>query len=188
MRARARRGLQRTLEVLDWRTFIVAGAVITLLIVGYLVYTSVERARAADARATAALEALEAAAGQGIDIRMAQSRRIDRLEDAVAANRDINGQQAEAIRTLVAQLRQAGIDPATTGPVDTNDDGDVDLGSDDTPPATARPAPSPAAPVPRPSPATSPQPTPTPTPTPSPEPDPPLACVVLPILPVCPDR
>lgn len=175
---RLRRGLQRTLEVLDFRTFVVAGAVVTLLVISYLVYTAVERARDADARADRALAALAAASAQGIDIRMAQTRRIDLLEDQVTRNSALLGRAVEANRALAAQLRALGVTPVTTGPVDSNGDGDTDLGGSSVQ-RTPAPAPTrPASATPRPSTRPSSRPTPRPTAAPPPSPSPSPTCRV----------
>lgn len=119
---------------------------------------------------------------------------LDKLDRDLAEARLANARAAAEIRRLTDLLIAAGLDPGQSL-VDTNSDGDVDLGSTGRPPApdpatTAPPTPRPTAsrtPAPRPPASPAPRPSPRPSPSPAPQPLVPIACDLLPILPGCPD-
>lgn len=154
MTTRPRRVARRLLEVFDWRTFAVAGAFLTAVLIGYAFWSAFQ----------AAHDATEAANQRG----KAASRRIDllnneiqELQDAIAAGRDERGQLATAVAALTAQIRQAGGTPVVT----------VRVTSAPAPTATATASP-------RASSSPRPRPTATRTPAPSPTPEPSVLCVL----------
>lgn len=164
MTTRGRRFARRLLEVFDYRTFAVAGAFVTLLLVGYIVFSAFQ----------AAHDATEAANRRGA----AATRRIDRLNTTIgqlqaeiAAGRDERGQLAAAVAALTTQIRQLGGSPVLSL----------------SPSAVTRyatPSSTVVSPAASPRTSTTPRPHPTATSTPSPTatPTPGLVCRTLPVL------
>lgn len=107
--ARWHRFTFRLLEIFDYRTFITAGAFLSLLLVGYLVVTSVQTAQ--DSKDL--LEGQRAAATRRIDLLTTELRRLQALAQD---NSRTNGEQAEAIAALTEQIKQLGGRPVVTGP------------------------------------------------------------------------
>ena len=142
----------------DWRSGVVATVFLMTATVAYLVYSAEDRARDA-------LRAQELQAEVAQDIRAAQSRRIDRLEDNLRELARQGAERQAVIDALVAQLRQLGVEPLVTARASVVRDVD-----DRVPPSAVRSSPSRA--TPRPTPAPPPEPTPAPDPEPSPEPPP----------------
>jgi hypothetical protein len=105
--SRLRRATQRVLEIFDYRTFAVAGAFLTLLLVGFLVVSSIQAAR----DATDAQNRARVAASRRIDL---LNTEITRLQGEIAAGRDQRGQLALAVAALSAQVRDLGGQPIVT--------------------------------------------------------------------------
>lgn len=107
MPRRIERTLFRLVEIFDYRTFLVAGAFVTLLLVGYLMVGAVQGAH--DANTTANVR------GQ------AASRRIDGLQQTIADQAqtisDLKARDAKRAAeqaALAAQIRQMGGQPVVT--------------------------------------------------------------------------
>lgn len=148
---RLRRLVQRVFEIFDYRTFAVAGAFLTLLLVGYLVVSSIQAAH----DATDAQNRARVAASRRIDL---LNTEITRLQGEIAAGRDQRGQLALAVAALSAQVRDLGGQPIVT--VTTVNRSDPQSTSTPSPAASAAPQ---VTPTPRPRPSRTPAPSPSPT-------------------------
>lgn len=153
--------MTRVLTRGDWLK--VAGVVLASAVIGLVFFLVIDGAQARR-------DLLQ----QTLDIRAAQSRRIDGLEQELARLSRSDAESQAAVATLVEQLRRMGADPIVALPV-------TPVGpAQPTPQAPAgrpgspaRPAEQqPATPAPAPRPSTQPQPAPQPPPSPSPRPCP----------------
>ena len=158
---RIRRGLYRITEILDYRTFVVATGFLALLLVGYLVVSSIQQAH----DATDSANRRGAAASRRIDL---LNTEIQQLQARIAAGQDERGQLAAAVNALRAQIEQLGGRPVAS-PAPTT----VFVTIRQEPQASSQPSPTP-----RP----SPKPTSHPTSSPSPRPSPSPTCRPLPII------
>lgn len=150
----------RLVEIFDYRTFLVAGAFATLLLVGYLIVGAIQSAHdanlASNQRGKAATRRIDLLTQQGQE----RDRRIEQLVKTIA-------QQQTAQDALSEQIRRMGGQPIVV--VRSAGSTSVVVSS---------------SPTPRPSPATRPQPTSSPSsrPTNKPRPSPSPTCRPLPIL------
>jgi hypothetical protein len=149
---RLKRVAYRLTEILDYRTFIVAGAFVTLGIVGYLIFAALQQAH----DATEAQNRSRMAASRRIDLLNAQ---IEALQHEIAAGAEQRGDLAAKLAALAEQVRQLGGKPVviitptfrrTSSPTSTR--------------PTSQPTPSPTSSA-APKPTRSPSPSPTPSPT-----------------------
>lgn len=143
---RLRRGAYRLVQVFDWRTFVVAGAFLALLLVGYLVVSSVQQAH----DATEAQNRARAAATRRID---SLTRKIDELQQQIARGEGDRSELSTQVAVLTEQVRRMGGRALVV----------VSPSPAPQPTATTSPQPAPS-PTPRPAPSRTRQPTPTPSP------------------------
>jgi len=159
MTGRLKRFAYRASEVLDYRTFVVATGFLSLMLVGFIVVASLQRAH----EATQSADQRGRAASRRIDL---LNTEIKELQAEIAAGRDERGQLAASVAALAAQIRQLGGQPVVMV----------------TPGTTIIVRPS-AAPTPTPGRSTAPRPTAHPTATRTPSPSPSPSCTRLLILP-----
>lgn len=155
MLGRVKRGLYRTTEILDYRTFVVATAFLITALVGYLVFSAFQAAH----DSTSAANQRGQAATRRIDL---LNREIDELNDQLRgltadAARE-RGELSTKIDALAEQVRRMGGRPIVV--------------------TTASPSPSAA----RSSPTPAPRPTNRPTARPRPSATPSPTCTALPIV------
>lgn len=152
---RAKRIGRRFLEIVDYRTLVVATGFLLIAVVGYLVVSAGQRADRAVTLAQGVQEqqtAQRAAASRRVDL---LQREIARLADRAVLAAEERGQLREVVDSLSAQVRQLGGTPVATAPPASSSPG---LGF-----PTAEPDPTPT-------PSRSARPTASPTPRPSPTP------------------
>jgi outer membrane biosynthesis protein TonB len=147
MRRRARQVLFRTTEIFDYRTVLVAGAFVTLLLIGYLIVGAIQ----------AAHDANVASNQRG----KAASRRIDGLQQTIA-------DQAQTIATLLSRQARSDAEQAALARQVQQLGGQPVVSPQPKPTSTVYVV---RAPSPRPSPSSRPSPKPSPRkPSPSPSP------------------
>jgi hypothetical protein len=117
---RAKRVLYRALEILDYRTFVVATGFLLLLLVGYLVFSAFQSAHDANVAAKSATDTANkraAAASRRIDLLNSE---IQQLQALIAQGRDERGQLAAAVAALRVQVQQLGGTPVSGTPSPTS--------------------------------------------------------------------
>jgi hypothetical protein len=131
MRQRTRKALFRTVEIFDYRTFFVAGAFVTLLLVGYLIVGAIQSAHdaqvSANQRGKAASKRIDglsqtiADQAQTIAELLARQARSDAEQDALARQvRQMGGQPVVSPQprptTTVYVVRSPSPTPRTASP------------------------------------------------------------------------